>query len=84
MKTRRIWLVLVLVALLITTSGSPSAEARTTSVGTSVSSGGQYTLMMDSSAGLQPTGYQFIPAGTAALPPTCACCNSYLPCTRRK
>ena len=74
---------LILVALLVTTSGSPHSEANASTVKTSVLSGGGYTLTMDSSAGLQSTGYQFFPTGTAALPPTCACCNSYIPCTRK-
>ena len=83
MKMRTVLLALVLVALLITTSGFPHSEARASTAKTSVLSGGGYTLTIDTNAGLQPMGYQFFPAGAAALPSTCACCNSYIPCTRK-
>jgi hypothetical protein len=83
MKTRRVWLVLILMALLITTSGSPHSEARASTAGTSVLSGGRYILMINSPAGQQPTGYQWMRAGTEALPGVGCCCKSYLPCTRK-
>jgi hypothetical protein len=83
MKKRTLLLVLVLVALLITTSGSPYVEARASTAGTSVLSGGRYILTINSPAGQQPTGYQWMRAGTEASPGEGCCCKSYMPCTRK-
>ena len=83
MKKRTLLLILVLVALMITTSGSPYAEARASTAGMSVLSGGRYILTINSPAGQQPSGYQWMRTGTVALPGEGCCCKSYLPCTRK-
>jgi hypothetical protein len=83
MKTRTVVLVLILMALLITTSGSPRAEARASTTERNVLSGGRYILSIDTPTGQQETGYQWIRERTEATPAVGCCCKSYLPCTRK-
>ncbi len=83
MKTRTVLLVLIVAAALMMASAASRSDARATTAST-VLSGGQYVLTIQSPAVTQPTGYRLMDAATAADPGTGCCCKGYLPCLPKK
>jgi hypothetical protein len=83
MKTRKVLLILIVVAVLMTTSGSTRSDARASTMVSSVLSGGQYVLTIQTPAVTQPTGYRLLDAGTAVDPAPGCCCKTHLPCMQK-
>jgi len=80
MKTRTVLLVLIVVAVLVTTSGSSPSDARASTTVSGVLSGGQYVLTIQTTAVIQPTGYRLLDAATLVDPAPGCCCKGHLPC----
>lgn len=83
MKMRTVLLILIVVAVLVTTSGSSPSDARASTTVSSVQSGGQYVLTIQTTAVIQPTGYRLLDAATLVDPALGCCCKSHVPCVRK-
>jgi hypothetical protein len=83
MKTRKMLFFLLVMAVLLTISGSTHSNARASTTTSNVLSGGQYVLTIQTAAGTQPAGYRLQAATTAVDPAPGCCCKSHLPCIRK-
>ncbi len=82
MKTRKIGLILLVVAALITISGSSPSNARASTSGEL--SGGKYMLTIQTTAGTPPIGYRLQDATSTTVDPAPGCCcKAHLPCLSR-
>ena len=80
MKMRTVLLILIVVAVLMTTSGSSPSEARASTTVSSVLSGCQYVLTIQSTGVSPASGYRLLDAATAVDPAAGCCCKTNLPC----
>lgn len=82
MKTRRVVLILAILAMLAVLTSS-TWEARASANVSSVISGDRYTLTLESQAIPPGGGYQLLDASTLAVPAPGCCCRSCLPAIRK-
>ncbi len=81
MKTRKIWLLLLVVAVLVTISGSIHSDARASAPVPNALSGGQYLLTIQTPAVTPSSGYRLQDATAPTVDPAPGCCcKSHLPC----
>ncbi len=82
MKTRRIFLILVVMASILICNPSLS-DARAVPPTSNAMSGGHYLLTGHTAADPQPAGYRLLDAGTKADEASGCCCKNFVPCMIR-
>jgi hypothetical protein len=83
MKMRTVLFILIVVAVLMTASGSAASGARASTPVSSALSGGQYVLTIQATGVAPAGGYRLRDAATVVDPVAGCCCKTNLPCVRK-
>jgi hypothetical protein len=83
MKKQTLILTLIVLAVLLTVSGSSFSDVHKSISVSNVLSGGQYMLTIHSTTAPQPTGYRWLDTATADDPALGCCCKTYAPCAQK-